>query len=140
MELKKNFLELIKHSYPDFNSDSDSVEIEFEGYENSSVNFTYISVWPRRDGNLNMDEHKNLLYRIIHSSGAHYNWNGNGTTGSIKYNEGGINELSVYTVVCENHWGEVIDDIVIDDEELRKKFPANIEGSDEFNDYNDYND
>jgi hypothetical protein len=39
-----------------------------------------------------------------------YSWNNAGTSGNIKYNEQGEQELAVYTIVSEEHWGEVPED------------------------------
>jgi hypothetical protein len=112
MGLKKRFIEMIKSGYPEFDPQNDSVEIEFEGGGDSFGSFSYISIWPQREGSvdLNNTENVDLLYELIGESGVAYNWNDAGTTGNIKYNEEGEQELSVYTIVSEEYWGEIEED------------------------------
>jgi hypothetical protein len=55
------------------------------------------------------------LFEVLDSADVPYNWNNAGTTGNIKYNEDGEQELSVYTIVSEENWGEVHED---DEEDL----------------------
>lgn len=115
MGVKKRFIEMIKSGYPSFNPESDSVEIEFEGGGDSFGSFSYIQVYPSSEGSVDLEDFFELLMDILYESGVEYNWNNAGTTGSIKYNEGGYQELSVYTIVSEEYWGEIEDDG--DDEE-----------------------
>lgn len=110
MGLVKRFIEMVQSGYPEFDPQSDSVEIEFEGGGDSFGSFSYISIWPSREGNLNLDDHIDLLFEILEGSGVFYNWNNSGTTGNIKYNEDVERGLSVYTVVSEEYWGEIEDD------------------------------
>jgi hypothetical protein len=112
MGLKKRFIEMIKSGYPEFDPQNDSVEIEFEGGGDSFGSFSYISIWPQREGSvdLNNSENFDLLYELIGESGVSFNWNDAGTTGNIKYNEEGEQELSVYTIVSEEYWGGIEED------------------------------
>ncbi len=112
MGLKKRFIEMIKSGYSEFDPQNDSVEIEFEGGGDSFGSFSYISIWPQREGSVDLSNTENfdLLYELIGESGVSYNWNNDGTTGNIKYNEEGEQELSVYTIVSEESWGEIEED------------------------------
>jgi hypothetical protein len=112
MGLKKRFIEMIKSGYPEFDPQNDSVEIEFEGGGDSFGSFSYISIWPQREGSVDLSNTENfdLLYELIGESGVFFNWNNAGTTGNIKYNEEGEQELSVYTIVSEESWGGIEDD------------------------------
>lgn len=110
MGLVKRFVEMVKSGYPEFDPINDSVEIEFEGGGDSFGSFSYISVYPSREGNLNLDDHWDLLFEILDGSGADYNWNDGGTTGNIKYNEEGENELAIYTMLSIEDWGRIEDE------------------------------
>jgi hypothetical protein len=112
MGLKKRFIEMIKSGYSEFDPQNDSVEIEFEGGGDSFGSFSYISIWPQREGSVDLSNTENfdLLYELIGESGVFFNWNNAGTTGNIKYNEEGEQELSVYTIVSEESWGGIEDD------------------------------
>ena len=112
MGVKKRFIEMVKSGYPEFDPQNDSVEIEFEGGGDSFKSFSYLGIWPKRDKveGFNLDEHWGILFEVLDSASVEYNWNDAGTTGNIKYNEDGEQELSVYTVVSEEHWGEVHED------------------------------
>lgn len=109
MSIKKRFVEMIKNGYPEFDQESDSVEIEFEGGGDDFGSFHYIDIYPNREGDvdLNEGENRNLLLDIIDAGNVEYTWINNGTTGNIKYNEEGEQELSVYTLVSEEHYGYV---------------------------------
>ena len=54
-----------------------------------------------------MDNHWDLLFEILDSAEVGYDWNNAGTTGNIKYNEEGEQELAVYTIMSVEYWGEV---------------------------------
>lgn len=110
MGVKKRFIEMIKSGYPSFNPENDSVEIEFEGGGDSFGSFSYISVYPHSEGNVNLEDFFDLLMEILYESGVEYNWNNAGTTGTIRYNESNYQELSVYTIVSEEYWGEISED------------------------------
>lgn len=109
MSIKKRFIEMIKNGYPEFDQENDSVEIEFEGGGDDFGSFSYIGVWPNREGDvdLNEDENRNLLLDIIEAGDVPYTWVNAGTTGNIKYNEEGEQELAVYTLVSEEYYGYV---------------------------------
>lgn len=110
MGVKSNFIEMVKSGYPDFDPKNDTVEIEFEGGGDSFGSFSYISVYPKREGSLELDSHWDLLFNILDSSGVTYNWNNGGTTGRIEYNLEGNQELSVSTSVSEEYWGTIEED------------------------------
>jgi hypothetical protein len=120
MGVKKRFIEMVKSGYPEFDPQNDSVEIEFEGGGDSFSSFHYIGLYPNRDKveGFNLDNHWNLLFEILDSAEVGYDWNNAGTTGNIKYNEEGEQELAVYTIVSEEHWGEVHED---EDEEVENE-------------------
>lgn len=117
MGVKKRFIEMVKSGYPEFDPQNDSVEIEFEGGGDSFGSFSYLGVWPDKERveGFNIDDHWDLLFEVLDSADVPYNWNNAGTTGNIKYNEDGEQELSVYTIVSEENWGEVHED---DEEDL----------------------
>jgi hypothetical protein len=117
MGVKKRFIEMVQSGYPEFDPQNDSVEIEFEGGGDSFGSFSYLGVWPDRERveGFNIDDHWDLLFEVLDSADVPYNWNNAGTTGNIKYNEDGEQELSVYTIVSEENWGEVYED---DEEDL----------------------
>ena len=112
MGVKKRFIEMVKSGYPEFDPQNDSVEIEFEGGGDSFGSFSYMGIWPKRDmlEGFNLDNHWNLLFEILDSAEVGYDWNNAGTTGNIKYNEQGEQELAVYTIMSEEYWGEVHED------------------------------
>ena len=109
MSIRKRFIEMIKNGYPEFDQEKDSVEIEFEGGGDSFGSFHYISLWPEREGelDLNEDDNMNLLLDVIDAADVTYNWNDAGTTGNIKYNEESEQELAVYTMVSNEDWGRI---------------------------------
>jgi hypothetical protein len=109
MSIRKRFIEMIKNGYPEFDQKNDSVEIEFEGGGDSFGSFHYISLWPEREGelDLNEDDNMNLLLDVIDAADVTYNWNDAGTTGNIKYNEESEQELAVYTMVSNEDWGRI---------------------------------
>ena len=117
MGVKKRFIEMVKSGYPEFDPQNDSVEIEFEGGGDSFGSFSYLGVWPDKERveGFNIDDHWDLLFEVLDSADVPYNWNNAGTTGNIKYNEDGEQELSVYTIVSEENCGEVHED---DEEDL----------------------
>lgn len=137
---------MVQSGYPEFDPQNDSVEIEFEGGGDSFGSFSYLGVWPNREGNVNMEDHTDLLFEILDASGVEYNWNNAGTTGRITYNEDVTGGLSVSTVISEEYWGEIEDEEEVDedsnfeggydDEKLRSDYPANVEGSEDFNQSN----
>jgi hypothetical protein len=59
-------------------------------------------------------------------SGVNYNWNNAGTTGNIKYNEEGEQEITVYTIVSEEYWGGIEEE---DDEELDDEMPSETDSA-----------
>jgi hypothetical protein len=125
MGLVKRFIEMVQSGYPEFDPQNDSVEIEFEGGGDSFGSFSYLGVWPNREGNVNMEDHTDLLFEILDASGVEYNWNNAGTTGRITYNEDVTGGLSVSTVISEEYWGEIEDEeeveIVYDEQETKRK-------------------
>jgi hypothetical protein len=126
MGVKKRFIEMVQSGYPEFDPQNDTLEIEFEGGGDSFGSFSYISIWPNRDGSLNLEDHFDLLYEIIEMSGVNYNWNNAGTTGNIKYNEEGEQEITVYTIVSEEYWGGIEEE---DDEELDDEMPSETDSA-----------
>jgi hypothetical protein len=112
MGVKKRFIEMVKSGYPEFDSQNDSVDIEFEGGGDSFGSFSYLGIWPNRDkvDGFNLDDHWDILFEVLDLSEVDYSWNNAGTSGNIKYNEQGEQELAVYTIVSEEHWGEVPED------------------------------
>ena len=125
MGLVKRFIEMVQSGYPEFDPQNDSVEIEFEGGGDSFGSFSYLGVWPNREGSVNMEDHTDLLFEILDESGVGYNWNNAGTTGRITYNEDVTGGLSVSTVISEEYWGEIEDEeeveIVYDEQETKRK-------------------
>ena len=109
MSIRKRFIEMIKNGYPEFDQEKDSVEIEFEGGGDSFGSFSYLSIWPSREGelDLNVSDNMNLLLEVIDAADVTYNWNDAGTTGNIKYNEEDEQELVVYTMVSNEDWGRI---------------------------------
>jgi hypothetical protein len=103
MGLVKRFVEMVKSGYPEFDPQKDTVEIEFEGGGDSFGSFSYISIWPSREGNLNLSDHWDLLFEILDGSGVEYTWINAGTTDVEK-------GLSVYTIVSDESWGEIEDE------------------------------
>lgn len=112
MGIKKDFIEMVKSGYPEFDPQNDSVEIEFEGGGDSFGSFSYIGVWPDREKNenFNLNDHWDMLFKVLDAADVGYDWNNAGTTGNIKYNENGEQELSVYTIMSEEYWGEVYEE------------------------------
>lgn len=110
MGLVKRFVEMVQSGYPEFDPQNDSVEIEFEGGGDSFGSFHYFSVYPHREGNLDLNGYSDLLFEILDSSGVQYSWINSGTTGIINYNEDGTGGLSVSTIVSEDHWGQIEDE------------------------------
>ena len=124
MGLKKKFLKMIKDGYPSFDGKLDSVIIEFEGGGDSFGSFYdfYISRESdykyKHEGDLDVDENSELLYEILNQSGADFNWNNSGTTGRIRYNENGDEELEIEAIISYESWGEILDD---EDEEEKEE-------------------
>jgi hypothetical protein len=124
MGLKKKFLKMIKDGYPSFDGKLDSVIIEFEGGGDSFGSFYdfYISresdYKHKHEGDLDVDENSELLYEILNQSGADFNWNNSGTTGRIRYNENGDEELEIESIISYESWGEILDD---EDEEEKEE-------------------
>lgn len=124
MGLKKKFLKIIKDGYPSFDGKLDSVIIEFEGGGDSFGSFYdfYISresdYKHNHEGDLDVDENSELLYEILNQSGADFNWNNSGTTGRIRYNENGDEELEIESIISYESWGEILDD---EDEEQKEE-------------------
>jgi len=124
MGLKKKFLKIIKDGYPSFDGKLDSVIIEFEGGGDSFGSFYdfYISRESdykyKHEGDLDVDENSELLYEILNQSGADFNWNNSGTTGRIRYNENGDEELEIESIISYESWGEILDD---EDEEEKEE-------------------
>jgi hypothetical protein len=132
MGITKRFVEMIKSGYPEFDPQNDTVEIEFEGGGDSFGSFSYISIWPSREGTLNLDDHYQLLFEILDESGVEYNWNNAGTSGRIEYNTNGEKEISVSTIVSEEYWGEIYEED--EDEEIPSE--TDSEGGEELNNTN----
>jgi hypothetical protein len=109
MSIKKRFIEMIKNGYPEFDQENDSVEIDFEGGGDDFGSFGYVYIYPNREGDIDLSESENrdLLLDIIDAGDVRYTWINNGTTGNIKYNEEGTQELAVYTLVSEEYYGYV---------------------------------
>ena len=118
MGIKKNFIEMIKSGYPDFDPQNDTVEIEFEGGGDSFGSFSYIGIYPHKhnEGSLDLNDHLNLLFQILDESGVEYNWNNAGTSGKIEYNMNSEQEITVSTIVSEEYWGEIYEE---DEEESK---------------------
>jgi hypothetical protein len=72
MGLKKRFIEMIKSGYSEFDPQNDSVEIEFEGGGDSFGSFYFVSVYPNREGELNLSDHWDTLFDVIDNSGVAY--------------------------------------------------------------------
>jgi len=127
MGLKKKFLKIIKDGYPSFDGKLDSVIIEFEGGGDSFGSFYdfYISRESdykyKHEGDLDVDENSELLYEILNQSGADFNWNNSGTTGRIRYNENGDEELEIESIISYESWGEILDDEEEKEEETTKE-------------------
>ncbi len=124
MGLKKQFLAKIKESYPEFDPETSSVEIEFCGGGDNFDSFTYVSVSDYKDGkykelegnfDANTDENTDFLFEIVDATGVSYNFNNAGTTGRIRYEDG---ELTCETMVSDEYWGELEED---EDEEEETK-------------------
>ena len=107
MGLVKRFVEMVQSGYPEFDSQKDTVEIEFEGGGDSFGSFMYLSIYPNREGSLDPDDYQDLLFEILEESGVEYTWINGDTTGRITYNEDVVEGLSVYTNVSEEYWGEI---------------------------------
>jgi hypothetical protein len=116
MGIKKSFIEMIKSGYPDFDPQNDTVEIEFEGGGDSFGSFSYVGIYPQREGVLNLDDHWSFLFQILDESGVEYNWNNAGTSGKIEYNMNSEQEITVSTIVSEEYWGEIYEE---DEEEYK---------------------
>jgi hypothetical protein len=116
MGIKKSFIEMIKSGYPDFDPQNDTVEIEFEGGGDSFGSFSYIGIYPNREGSLDLNDHWNFLFQILDESGVEYNWNNAGTSGKIEYNMNSEEEITVSTIVSEEYWGEIYEE---DEEEMK---------------------
>lgn len=116
MGIKKSFIEMIKSGYPDFDPQNDTVEIEFEGGGDSFGSFSYVGIYPHREGILNLDDHWSFLFQILDESGVEYNWNNAGTSGKIEYNMNSEQEITVSTIVSEEYWGEIYEE---DEEEYK---------------------
>jgi hypothetical protein len=134
MGIKKSFIEMIKSGYPDFDPQNDTVEIEFEGGGDSFGSFSYVGIYPQREGVLNLDEHWSFLFQILDESGVEYNWNNAGTSGKIEYNMNSEQEITVSTIVSEEYWGEIYEE----DEEESKIWDVTVGDGldDETNDSN----
>lgn len=111
MGLVKRFVEMVQSGYPEFDPQKDTVEIEFEGGGDSFGSFSYISIWPSREGNLDLSNHQDFLFEVLDESGVGYSWINAGTTGNIKYNEDVERGLSVFTIMSEEHWGEIEEEV-----------------------------
>ncbi len=117
MGLKKQFLDKVKENYTDFNSETDSVIIEFEGGGDSFDSFYSIEVtryvsgegYKVIDGDWQLNENDNMdfLFEIIDAADVDYSWINAGTRGTIKYEDG---ELSVETIVSNECWGTIEDE------------------------------
>jgi hypothetical protein len=116
MGIKQRFIEMIKSGYPDFDPQNDTVEIEFEGGGDSFGSFSYLGIYPIKEGSLNLDYHWTFLFEILSESGVEYNWNNAGTSGKIEYNMNSEQEITVSTIVSEEYWGKIYEE---DEEESK---------------------
>lgn len=116
MGIKQRFIEMIKSGYPDFDPQNDTVEIEFEGGGDSFGSFSYLGIYPNRDGSLDLSDHWTFLFEILDESGVEYSWINAGTTGKIEYNMNSEQEITVSTIVSEEYWGEIYEE---DEEESK---------------------
>jgi hypothetical protein len=115
MGLKADFLEKVKAGYPEFNPETDSVEINFEGGGDSFGSFYNIDVtnyesgtgYKSLEGNWDLDEDYDFLFKLLDAADVQYSWINSGTTGSIKFEDG---ELTVETIVTDESWGRIEDE------------------------------
>ncbi len=116
MGLKKQFLEKVKEHYPEFNKETDTIEIEFSGGGDNFDSFHSISVYEdwqnERKGDWNLDDDMDFLFEIIDATGVSYNFNNGGTCGRIRYEDG---ELTCETTVSDEYYGELEED---DDDDI----------------------
>jgi hypothetical protein len=123
MGIVKEFVKIIKSGYPDFNEKTDYVEIEFEGGGDSFGSFHSISIsrpgdWNYKfEGDIDLDEHMDLLFEILDVAEVEYNWNNAGTNGYIKYNEDDDQSIAVNTIVSSESWGSIDNDEDEDEDE-----------------------
>ena len=110
MGLKQQLLDIVKSGYPDFNSETDTFEIEFEGGGDSFGSFYSISLYRTDDyqfnfeGEIGLDAHEDFFFSLLDESEVGYNWNDAGTTGRINYEDGDVN---VTTLVSEEYYGSI---------------------------------
>lgn len=114
MGLKKQFLDRVKENYPEFNAETDSVTINFEGGGDSFDSFYDIEVsryvsgqgYKYLEGDWKLNDDMDFLFQLIDAAEVDYSWNDAGTRGSIKYEDG---DLSVETIVSVDYWGTIED-------------------------------
>lgn len=115
MSLKQKLLDVVKSGYAEFDAEQDYFEIEFEGGGDSFGSFYSFNPYRHDDyrfnleGEVNLDEHQELLFEILDAADVGYNWNNAGTTGLITFNVDGDGELNVTTTVSEEYFGTVED-------------------------------
>ena len=115
MSLKQRLLDVVKSGYAEFDAEQDYFEIEFEGGGDSFGSFYSFNPYRHEDyqfnfeGDLDLDDHQELLFEILDAADVGYNWNDAGTTGRINFNEDGDGELNVNTTVSQEYWGSVED-------------------------------
>ena len=115
MSLKQKLLDVVKSGYAQFDAEQDNFEVEFEGGGDSFGSFYSLTLYRHDDysfnfeGDLDLNEHQELLFEILDAADVGYNWNDAGTTGRINYNEDGDGELRVTTTVSTEYFGEVED-------------------------------
>jgi hypothetical protein len=116
MGLKIQLLEAVKSGFPDFDEETDTFVIYFSGGWGSFDSFQFVEIMRHDDwgfkfeGSFDASENEDLLFEILEESGAEYNWNRGGTTGTIKYQEEpDSGELIVETVTKFESNGEVDD-------------------------------
>lgn len=117
MGLKRQLLDAVKKGYPEFNEETDTFVIDFQGGGDAFDSFSSFEIWREGkwgtefEGDFPLDDHFDLLYSIIEASDADYNWNNAGTTGKIAYQEHDLDGgLEVETLLSYESWGSVEDE------------------------------
>lgn len=115
MGLKADFLAKVKAGYPEFNPETDTIEINFEGGGDSFGSFYNIDVsryisgegYKSVEGNWELDADMDFLFQILDEADVQYSWINAGTTGTIRFEDG---ELSVETAVTDEFYGTIEDE------------------------------
>jgi hypothetical protein len=118
MGLKRQLLDAVKESCPNFDETKDWFVIEFEGAGDNFDSFHSFEIgsgdWPQTDrkveGVFDTDLHNELLYDILETSGAEHNWNNAGTSGKIEYSANQPGVLEVTTTLLFEDYGTVEDE------------------------------